>query len=121
MSDFHTFTKIKRGRKAHQCDYCGCVIEIGEPSLLRVGSYGGDFFSARGHEDCEAMWAAIYALHNMWGESMAFSLFEALSDDLHLLPEWQAEFPHVVARLWSRMDPEDDRLPERMRAEPVSP
>jgi len=50
---FDSRTEIKRTRKTKQCDWCGEMINEGEPSVTHQGKHDGDFFHGRYHPECD--------------------------------------------------------------------
>jgi hypothetical protein len=57
-------TKLVTARKAHVCNYCGCVIPVGEKYHTGVFKYDGMIYSWKSHLRCERLVNAL----NMEGE-----------------------------------------------------
>lgn len=103
---FRTDTIIRNPRKGHVCDYCGGWIPKGQPHVSIAGKWDGEFYTARGHHDCIAMWDECYPIYADHGEGMAFSLQEAIEDSRDLL-SWRGQYPHVICRIelgWQKSD-----------------
>jgi hypothetical protein len=97
---------VARPRKEHRCDYCSGSIPAGQSHVSIAGHWDGEFYSARGHHDCIAMWNECYPIYADYGEGMAFALQEAIEDRDDLLA-WRGEYPHVICRIelgWQRSD-----------------
>lgn len=110
---FSTKTTVRSGRKSHRCDYCGNTIPAGWPIVKIAGVYEGDFHSARGHIDCNALWNEAYPFGGYWGDAYPFDLCEVLAaDETREIVQaeydlWRGQYPHVICRLelrWQRGD-----------------
>lgn len=55
MTDFHA-KSIVTARKRHQCEHCGCWIEVGEKHSKTAQVWEGDFLAYREHLECNAVW-----------------------------------------------------------------
>jgi hypothetical protein len=84
--------------KAHTCDYCGQRIITGSLYAKTAGKFDGEFYTARGHADCKAMWDEV---HPLWADDtgrMDFDLRKAC-DDFDALLLWRGSYPHVICRI----------------------
>lgn len=110
---FRTETHVKAGRKAHRCDYCGGMIPAGSPSMKIAGHWQSDFYQARGHLDCFALWNEAYDIYGDPEDGMPFDLCDAIAGDERReivqaeYDHWRGHYPHVICRLelrWQRGD-----------------
>jgi len=105
---FQSIAKVKACKKAHWCEYCGTRIEIGDPSLKISGVWDGDFYSVRGHVECESFWHVVFKDYGDPYDGMQYNLLEVLSDNaddrVADLKAWEKDFPIAVGRLLSRLD-----------------
>jgi hypothetical protein len=67
---FHRETHVKKTRRAHRCDWCTERVEKGEPSVVAVGIFEGDFYRDRYHPECAAAITRYYTVNRCWGEAM---------------------------------------------------
>ena len=124
---FRTETTTKKCRKSHRCEYCGGTIPAGSPSINVAGHWDGDFYSARGHTDCVAMWNDAYKFYADEYEGMVFDLHEAIGDCIGgdeyqaELNGWRGKYPHVVCRLELRQQRGDIAYAARCRAAGFEP
>lgn len=111
-SPFYNRYIVKVGRKPHRCEYCGGTITVGQSSVKIAGVHEGDFFAARGHLDCAALWSEAYRIYGD-DEGMPFDLIEAMDPDeareikQHTYDHYRGRYPHVICRLelrWQRGD-----------------
>mgnify|MGYP000860192376 CR=1 FL=1 len=51
---FHNTTHVKRTRRTRRCNWCGEMIQKGDPSVAHAGNYDGDFYQGRYHPECNA-------------------------------------------------------------------
>lgn len=96
-------------RKAHRCACCGHVMQPGTRHLKMVGKWQGDFYADRLHDDCYALWTALF---DDWGDpsdGMPYDLVEMFRDsgDTHAVQEacdfHRGSFPHAVCRIEFRL------------------
>jgi hypothetical protein len=96
-------------RKAHRCACCRGWISPGTRHLKLVGKWQEGFYAERVHDDCYALWTALF---DDWGDpydGMPFDLPEMFLDS----GDWQAVqealdcqrgfFPHAVCRIEYRL------------------
>ena len=96
MSDFQVKTEIKRTRKTHICNHCGCVIEKGSPMLKMAGRYDGDFCEVHAHPDCMEAGDALAEISGYRGEEYMWLNEIEENDDRKFIAE---KFPVVAARI----------------------
>ena len=124
---FRTETIVKRGRKAHRCDYCGSMIPAGSPSVRVVGRWQGDFYEVRGHLDCSALWSEAYGVYGDPDDGMPIDLGEAIEGDESrdlvqaAYDHYRGHYPHVICRLELRWQRGDIAGRERYRALGIEP
>jgi len=118
MSDveFQTKTIIHRPRVDHICEYCGGVIPKAQSHVYFAGKWNGEFYTARGHHDCIAMWNECYPIYADFCEGMPFSLQEAIDDRDELLL-WRGQYPHVICRIELGWQKSDIKLTHRILTE----
>jgi hypothetical protein len=96
-------------RKHHRCACCGHGIPPGTRHLKMVGKWQGDFYAERMHDDCYALWTALF---DDWGDpydGMPYDLVEMFCDcgDGHAAQEaidaQRGFFPHAVCRIEFRL------------------
>jgi hypothetical protein len=109
MTYFATHKYIT-GRKWHRCAFCQCSIQPETVHLKMAGNWGGDFYSNRGHVDCELLWNALFAEYGDASEGMRFNLCTVLTSwepcEVQESLDAQRGFtPHAVNRLeWMLRD-----------------
>lgn len=54
LMSFHNSTHVKRTRRTRRCDWCGELIQKGDPSFVHDGIYDGDFYRGRYHPECNS-------------------------------------------------------------------
>lgn len=52
--------KVKKARTQHRCNYCGGVIDKGEPYESSRYKYDGEFYEWKEHEYCSAVARELY-------------------------------------------------------------
>jgi hypothetical protein len=67
---FHNETHVKRTRRTRRCNWCGELIQKGDPSVATSGIFEGDFYTGRYHPECNAAALRWYRVNNAWGEAM---------------------------------------------------
>lgn len=67
---FHNENHVKRTRRTRRCDWCGELIQKGDPSVATSGVFEGDFYQGRYHPECNAAALRWYRSHQCWGEPM---------------------------------------------------
>ena len=67
---FYNETHVKRTRRTRRCDWCGELIQKGDPSVSTSGIFEGDFYTGRYHPECNAAAYRYYKTNNCWGEEM---------------------------------------------------
>ena len=124
---FRTETIIKSGRTSHICDYCGGTIPAGSRSQKIAGRWDGDFYSARGHLDCNALWNEVYHIYADDYEGMQFDLMEAMdADEDREIKQatydlYRGRYPHVICRLELRWQRGDISTADRYRSLGLEP
>lgn len=86
--------ELRRAKKIHTCDDCGCKIYRGQIHSYSSGvMYGGDFWYWRAHKECRD---AALAIHYMvcTGEEEVAPL--KIVEDLQ---EWRGDHPHAVCNV----------------------
>lgn len=106
MTDFHTTRTIKALRKARQCDQCLKKIAIGEPAVMIVGKWEGDFYAGHQHPECHTAALAYAKQFDLWGDDWPWFHDMDMSD----AGDWMKEHaPVVYERLgWKRRQEELD-------------
>lgn len=66
---FHNETHVKRTRRTRRCDWCGELIQKGEPSVATSGIFEGDFYQGRYHPECNAA-TLRWCRKNGWNEGL---------------------------------------------------
>ena len=56
MSTILKETNVKRTRNKCRCDWCGEIVNSGEPSLSMAAVWDGDFSTTRYHPECHKAW-----------------------------------------------------------------
>ena len=64
MVEIINMTKSVTARKSHVCNYCGCVIPVGEKYQISVLKYDGRIYAWKNHKRCAELASAL----NMEGE-----------------------------------------------------
>jgi len=77
-----------KARKAHQCQVCGCEIELGTTYHRQAGVYDGSWQSWWAHSDC----AEMHWHHND-------GRMEDDQCDDYYLSEYRGFWPHAVCRI----------------------
>jgi len=67
---FYNEKAVKRTRRTRRCDWCGELIQMGDPSVVTAGVYEGDFCTGRYHPECSAAITRYYTVNKCWGEEM---------------------------------------------------
>ena len=95
MTEFYSETIVKKTRKAHRCDGCCKMIEVGSEALRYSGKFGGDFGSFIHHPECRAAECALNKRmsEHVWDDWIPLSDIDP--DDY---PWLLATFPSVAAR-----------------------
>ena len=63
---FHNEIQVKRTRRTRRCDWCGELMQKGDPSVSTSGIFEGDFYQGRYHPECNdaiARWWKKYGHH----------------------------------------------------------
>jgi hypothetical protein len=97
-------------RQAHRCACCRGWISPGTRYMKLVGKWQGDFYAERVHDDCYALWTALF---DDWGDpydGMPYDLTEVFTDgrahELEVVDALDAQrgfFPHAVCRIEFRL------------------
>ena len=66
---FHNETHVKRTRRTRRCDWCGELIQKGDPSVATSEIFEGDFFQGRYHPECNAA-TLRWCRREGWGEPL---------------------------------------------------
>ena len=109
MTYFATKSTVT-GRKWHRCAFCQCSIQPETVHLKMAGKWQGDFYSNRGHIDCEALWIALFDEYGDDSEGMEHNLCNVLASwsacEVQQSLDLQRGFtPHAVNRLeWMLRD-----------------
>jgi hypothetical protein len=95
-------------RKMHRCAICRSRIPVGLRHLKLVGKWDGEFYAERAHDDCYALWTALFYDFGDPSYGMPYDLTDVMGDH----PRHEAQdaldaqrgfFPHAVNRLEFRM------------------
>lgn len=49
---FHNEIHVKKTRRTRRCNWCGELIQKGDPSVSTSGIFEGDFYQGRYHPEC---------------------------------------------------------------------
>lgn len=119
MSDFQSVT-THTARKPHRCAYCRSTIPEGATYLKLAGRWRGDFYTGKGHQDCRALWSALFDDWGDWEFGMGWDLAEVFNESGEIGATKQALnanrglFPHAVNRIefrlrdWLTWDEDED-------------
>lgn len=124
---FASETVVKRTRKDHRCEFCCTTIPAGSEMLRLAGHWDGDFYTAKAHPDCRAMWIAAFNDFGDPWEGMVFDLVEAMIGDCtadegqDILDAYRGRFPHPVCRIELRLLKSRLRHAEKIRARGFEP
>jgi hypothetical protein len=96
-------------RKSHRCAVCRGWIESGTRHLKLVGKWDGKFYAERAHDDCYALWTALFQDYGDPTYGMPYDLTDVFADsgereNVQVALDTQRGFlPHAVNRLEFRM------------------
>ena len=66
---------VKKARKKHICDFCGCPIEIGEMYANQSIACDGSVYTWKAHIICmDAL--SIFDMDNGWGDGVDWQTFQ---------------------------------------------
>lgn len=68
-NDFNSNRPIRAVRKPHRCEWCGEMIDQGQPAQAHFGRWEGDLFSFRMHPECHQAWET-------WGDEWVYRSFK---------------------------------------------
>jgi 8-oxo-dGTP pyrophosphatase MutT (NUDIX family) len=89
---------VKAVRKAHCCEQCNTMINVGEPAKYNFGIWEGYPFSAYVHLECKEAADAYAELNDLWFED--YPWFQFMDNSEHDHHAWLLEnHPIVAARL----------------------
>ncbi len=83
-------TKVVTARKAHVCNYCGCIIPVGEKYLTGVFKYDNMIYAWKNHGKCAELVSAL----NMEGEEgvTCEDFYEYITEEFRII--------------WNKLDPD---------------
>ena len=83
MIEIINATKVVTARKTHVCNYCGCIIPVGDKYLAGVFKYDGMIYSWKNHGRCAELVSAL----NMEGEEGITSedFYEYITEEFRII------------------------------------
>lgn len=83
-------TKLVKARKAHVCNYCGCIIPVGEKYYGGVFKYDGRIYAWKSHTRCDELVNAL----NMEGD-------EGVTGE-----DFYEYIKEEFMNIWNKLDPD---------------
>ncbi len=87
--------EIKAVRKAHVCEQCNTMIEVGQPASYSFGIWEGEPCSVYTHPECTVAARQYAEINDLWFED--YPWFQYMDNSEHEHHPWLLEKHPVVA------------------------